>query len=228
MQDEVTIRAVAHRGDGVTEDGVFVPYTLPGERVRVDRLDAAEQLVAVLDPSPERVEAPCPHFGTCGGCALQHWAMASYLDWKRIQVGTALLQAGIDAPVDAVQPVAPRSRRRVVLTARPTLQGVLLGFHARASDALVDLETCIVATPRIAKRLPVLRAVLARLRLRKEARVTVLDLGDGLDVSVEGARPPAAGRSLHADDRDLPARPHPAHDRRGRHDRQLRRAAPRP
>ena len=194
--DEIGIRDVAHRGDGVGEDGTFVPYTLPGERVRIDRLDDANRLVEVLAPSPDRVAPPCPHFGTCGGCSLQHWAPAPYLDWKRRQVETALAQAGLRTSIDETQGVARHSRRRVVMTAQPTPQGIRLGFRARASHDLVDIETCVVATQRIAKRLTVLRAILARLRLKREARVTVLDTPGGLDIAVEGARPPQSGPAL--------------------------------
>ncbi len=196
MIDEVRIARVGQRGDGIGADGQAVPFTLPGERVSVDRLEDTDRLVEVIGPSPDRVEPPCPHFGTCGGCALQHWAGAPYLDWKRQQVVQALAQQGLETEVDPVRPVAPLTRRRLVLTARPTPQGVILGFHARATHDLVDLQTCKVATPKIAKRLPVLRALLARCRLRKEARVTVLDTQEGLDVTIEGARPPQQGAAL--------------------------------
>ncbi|MDU0220594.1 hypothetical protein RVS24_26840, partial [Escherichia coli] len=49
----------------------------------------------ILSPSPDRVTPPCPHFGTCGGCALQHWADAPYLAWKRDIVAATLGQHGL-------------------------------------------------------------------------------------------------------------------------------------
>ena len=74
----LTIAHVGHRGDGVAE-GRFVPYTLPGEVVEVEGDEERAAPATILSPSPDRVTPPCPHFGTCGGCALQHWADAPYL-----------------------------------------------------------------------------------------------------------------------------------------------------
>src|SRR5689334_1639428 len=105
MVERLSITHVGHRGDGVAEtpDGpVFVPYTLPGETIEAERVaghpDRANLLRVDIE-SPERIAPFCPHFGVCGGCAIQHWAPDRYRDWKRGLVVTALAQAGIDAPV---------------------------------------------------------------------------------------------------------------------------------
>jgi 23S rRNA (uracil1939-C5)-methyltransferase len=79
-QAEVTIESLGGRGDGVAQiEGkpVYVPLVLPGERVRLrvtgDRAGAYRgEVIELIEESPERIEAPCPHFGPCGGCALQH------------------------------------------------------------------------------------------------------------------------------------------------------------
>src|SRR6201999_2828427 len=100
-----TIDHVGHRGDGVadTPDGpVFVPYALPGETVEAEPVPGhpdRKHLLRVEQPSPERIEAFCPHFGVCGGCAVQHWNMSRYREWKRGLVVEALSQAAIDTPV---------------------------------------------------------------------------------------------------------------------------------
>src|SRR5262245_66532897 len=91
MEREVDIARLGAHGDGVAEgsDGpLYVPFALPGERVRVAVApgDDRAELLAVLQPSPDRVEPVCPHFGACGGCALQHLEGAAYLDWKREKV----------------------------------------------------------------------------------------------------------------------------------------------
>src|SRR5690606_36450448 len=77
-----TIEAMGGEGDGVAAGPIFAPYTLPGERVRLRGAGERRELDAVLEASAERVEPPCPHFGACGGCALQHWDLAPYLAWK--------------------------------------------------------------------------------------------------------------------------------------------------
>src|SRR5882724_5630472 len=77
---ELAIESIGARGDGIGRaDGrpVYVPFTLPGDRLRAElerpRGDGyAARIVEVLAPGPGRVAAPCPHFGACGGCALQH------------------------------------------------------------------------------------------------------------------------------------------------------------
>ena len=118
MEREVEIARLGARGDGVAEgaDGpLYVPFALPGERVRVAVAagDDRAELLAVLRPSPDRVEPVCRHFGVCGGCALQHLEGAAYLDWKRAKVVAALQgRAGIDAEVEPVRPVPLGSRRR--------------------------------------------------------------------------------------------------------------------
>jgi 23S rRNA (uracil1939-C5)-methyltransferase len=73
---ELTIGEVGGEGDGMAPGPAFVPFTLPGERVLAVGGGERRELVEVLTPSADRVEPPCPHFGTCGGCALQHWAHA--------------------------------------------------------------------------------------------------------------------------------------------------------
>nr|MBA3811272.1 hypothetical protein [Caulobacteraceae bacterium] len=86
----LSVEAVGARGDGVTAGGVFVPLTLPGERVLALLDGDRAEVVEILEASAERVAAPCPHFGRCGGCALQHWAPGPYLAWKAEQIRLAL------------------------------------------------------------------------------------------------------------------------------------------
>ena len=84
MTERLVIDRLAHRGDGVadTPDGqVFVPYTLPGETVEVERVPGhadRRALLRVETASSERIAPFCPHFGVCGGCAIQHWQHERY------------------------------------------------------------------------------------------------------------------------------------------------------
>ncbi|HVZ14783.1 MAG TPA: TRAM domain-containing protein, partial [Bauldia sp.] len=82
MIETVTITRLGHGGDGIAETGgarVFVPMTLPGERVEIEREGERGQLVRVIARSPERVAPACPNFGACGICALEHMAAPAYL-----------------------------------------------------------------------------------------------------------------------------------------------------
>src|SRR5690242_9828536 len=108
MSEIVTILRLGHAGDGVTEDGLFVPFTVPGDVVRVVREGARGRLLEVVTPGPVRIAAACPHFGRCGGCALQMVEAVSYLAWKRDLVVTALKQRGFgDVPVEDIRVVPP-------------------------------------------------------------------------------------------------------------------------
>ena len=100
---------------------MFVPFTLPGERVRVRPESARSEGVSaspmeLLEVSPDRVEPPCPHFMTCGGCALQHWADAPYAAWKAEPIQSHLRRFAIVPEVfDATVLSPPHSRRRAAL-----------------------------------------------------------------------------------------------------------------
>ena len=124
MTEQLTISRLGHRGDGVAETpegAVYVPYTLPGESVTVDRVAGhpdRRHLLHVDKPSHERATPVCKHFGTCGGCAMQHWSLAEYHLWKRSLVAEALAQAGIVAPVADLIDAHGAGRRRAVFHAR--------------------------------------------------------------------------------------------------------------
>ena len=121
MELEVEITRLGAQGDGVAQgpDGpIFVPFTLPGERVRIEVEKGSDHagLLEVLAASPDRIAPICPYFGACGGCALQHMEQGAYLRWKREQVVAALKSRGLDTEVEEVRPVAPGTRRWAGLT----------------------------------------------------------------------------------------------------------------
>ncbi len=146
---EVIIDAVGAQGDGLVRQGpVFVPLTLPGERVTVKMDGSRGELVDILDASPDRV-APCKHFGECGGCTSQHWAQQPYLDWKADLVRLQLSHEGLETEILPTFAAPAASRRRVALHARGGKGGVRLGFKERRSWNLVKIEECPVADPRL-------------------------------------------------------------------------------
>lgn len=175
---------------------IFVPFTLPGERVRVAVEPGNDHagLIEILEASPDRIEPVCPHFGSCGGCALQHLEEGAYLRWKRDQVIAALKARGLDAEVEPVRPVPLGSRRRAALALGRGKDGLALGYRRARSHALIDIAVCPVLSPSIARSLPKLKEALGLfLGGRREARVGVTETGRGLDVVVEGIKPrPAA------------------------------------
>jgi len=197
MPLEVEIARLGAQGDGITEGSgapLFVPFTLPGERVLVDLGEDGKHaaLLEVLDPSPERIDPVCPHFGTCGGCALQHLEEGAYLAWKRALVVQALRSRGLDAEVEDVRPVSLGNRRRATFSLGRDAQGVVLGYRRARSHDLIDIALCPILSPGIVARLPKLKAALAPLLSgKREARVGITETETGLDIVVEGVRPKA-------------------------------------
>ena len=189
-------------GDGVSAGPLYTPLTLPGERVlaRPDGQGRAE-LEAVLEPSPERVEPPCPHFGACGGCALQHWRHDAYLAWKVEQVRRTLARERIETEFAPPFAVRPATRRRLALHARPGGKGrARVGFKARRSWDLVEIETCVIADPKLVAALPVFRALAAPLfEHAKSAPILHVTLTEtGIDVDITGVEGKSGGLSADA------------------------------
>lgn len=190
MPETVTITALAHRGDGVAETptgALYIPFTLPGETVEVDGKGERLKLRRVVEKSPLRVAPLCRHFGTCGGCALQHMERGAYSRWKHEQVQAAFASRGLAVDVAPMIAAETGDRRRAVLTAIRAGGRVLLGYHARASNQLVAITECPVLAPSLVEALPHLRRVAeAAAPKRGELRMTVLETSAGLDVTIDG------------------------------------------
>ncbi len=206
----VTIGRIGADGDGIAilADGTpfYLPETLPGERVRARPLARrgegwAGAADAVLAPSAERIVAPCPHFGACGGCTLQHWRDDAYAGWKRGLLVAALARAGFpDVPVAALVRTLPGTRRRADLAIRRLPSGISLGLHARGAADVVDLAVCPVLHPSLAALLGPLRAALGGLRALRAQGSAVLNLLDtGPDLLLRtDAEPGVADRAALA------------------------------
>jgi 23S rRNA (uracil1939-C5)-methyltransferase len=112
---DVLLTTLTYGGDalGRLPDGraVFVPFALPGERVRVElteekRGHARARLLEVLEPSPRRIEPLCVHFGICGGCQYQHMSYPDQLEAKTLILREQLQRLGgvENPPVQAILP----------------------------------------------------------------------------------------------------------------------------
>ncbi len=194
---EVTIERLGREGDGIA-GALRLPFALPGERWRVGEDGGA---AALLEAAPERVAPPCRHFGSCGGCALQHASDGFLAAWKGETILRALAARGIATELRPILTSPPRSRRRAVFAARRTRKTALVGFHGRRSEALVEVPDCRVLRPEIVASRP----ALARLTGLGATRSSVLRLSvtsgpAGLDVDVAGGRPldPELGGELAA------------------------------
>ena len=195
MVESLTIARVGHHGDGVadTADGVvYVPYALPGETVEVEGVPAhpdRRHLLHVETPSADRIAPICPHFGVCGGCAMQHLRLDRYRDWKRDIVVQALSAVGLAAPVGALIDAHGAGRRRAVFHARRAGRDVLqVGFTAARQHRIVAIDRCPVLSSSFAGAIPAawaLADVLAPMEKPLDIQMTATD--SGLDVDVRGS-----------------------------------------
>ena len=163
---DLTIHDVAFGGKGVARDegkAVFVPFTIDGERVtaritREKKQFAEAELVEVLEPSADRVVAPCPYFGRCGGCSYQHIGYAHQLELKQKQVAQAMRRiARLDEPpmrsiVPSPLPYAYRNRVTV------HVEDGVIGFFRRDVHQLMDIAECPISMAEVNAALAKLRA----------------------------------------------------------------------
>ncbi|EYD75371.1 23S rRNA (Uracil-5-) -methyltransferase RumA [Rubellimicrobium mesophilum DSM 19309] len=130
-----------------------------------------------------------PHFNACGGCVMQHASDPFVACWKAGIVMGALEGQGIEGEVAQVLTSPPGSRRRARLSGRRLRKGALLGFHARASDTVVDNPRCRILTPALMALRPALLDLVQLAAPRsREIGLTLTESPAGADVVVEDAR----------------------------------------
>jgi len=195
VTERLIIARLAHRGDGIADTPagpLFVAYTLPGETVTVELAPGQpdrRNLLTVENASPERIAPVCPHFGACGGCAMQHWQTDRYREWKRGLVVTALAQAGIDAPVDALIDAHGEGRRRATFHARRGDSGrPEVGFSAARTHDLIPIDACPVLAPSLGGALLAARTIAEALASQgKPLDIQATATEGGLDIDVRGS-----------------------------------------
>lgn len=152
-ETELVIESLTNSGDGLGRQEqrvVFVPYTLPGDRVRIKytqrkKTYALAEVVEMLEPASERVEPQCPYFERCGGCDWQHVPYDMQLAAKVQQLQDTLQRIGTLTDI-ALQPIVPSSKSYHY---RNRIQGELRGgeFHYkwRRSDQRIAVSRCAIA-----------------------------------------------------------------------------------
>ena len=175
---EVRIEKLVEGGDGLARFEsipIFVPRSAPGDRLRVRLSErrpsyARAEILEVLEPGRGRREPPCPHFGHCGGCDLQHLEDDVQLELKvRAARETLLRLGGIETPAKVV--VVPGEpwgyRQRAQLHLEETERGLEVGYFARGSHDLVPVERCPILVPELEGVLPGLPRALGKVQHRR-------------------------------------------------------------
>ena len=188
--------------DALARDGgriVFVAGGAPGDRVIAEVTEERRGFLRarvreVLSAGPGRVEPRCPWIERCGGCPWQHVAPAAQLAAKRAVVAEQLERLGGLRGVDVLPALAAsapwRYRSRITLA----VDGRRLGYHARGSRVLAEIDDCLLAHPALVEHLPAARRWVERLRAVPE-RVTLAVAPGGVVLHADGrARPGHADR----------------------------------
>lgn len=190
---KLLIERLGHLGDGIAqgpEGPIFVPQTLPGEELEGELVGNRFENPRIVTPSVNRKKPPCSHARSCGGCLMQHAADDFVASWKTDIVRGALAGQGLDAPFRETLTSPPRSRRRATVAARRTKGGVLMGFHARASDTLIAVPNCQLLHPDLMAAFPALEGLVRLGGSRTtELALTVTRSMAGPDVTVTGGKP---------------------------------------
>jgi len=168
--------ALNYDGRGVARiagKATFIEGALPGERVRFRYHNKGKAYDSgavreILVPSPDRAAPPCQHFGTCGGCSLQHLHAPAQIAAKQQVLADTLTHVGRVQPRHWLAPLpgpALGYRRRTRLGVRcvESKGGVLIGFREKRSSYIAPLDRCLTLDPRISALLPGLRSLVGSL-----------------------------------------------------------------
>ncbi|TJZ75558.1 23S rRNA (uracil(1939)-C(5))-methyltransferase RlmD [Chitiniphilus eburneus] len=190
------IESLDHEGHGVAHvDGktIFIDGALPFEQVTYNTYRKKPsfenaQVQQIVVESHLRTTPRCPHFGVCGGCSMQHMEFNGQVAAKQRVLEDNLARIGNVKPEMMLPAIygAPwgyRHRARLSVRLVPKKGGVLVGFHEKRSSYIADMTECHVLVPHVAKQLPALRELVAKLSIATRmpqievavgARVTVL------------------------------------------------------
>ena len=200
---ELTITHIGKMGDGVGEhDGkaVFVPLTCAGDVVRVevrkvDGNNIRASLIEVITPSDSRQEPECKHFGTCGGCSLQHLSPQNYGEFKQNILNQVVTELGADESIIAPMiSVGKHSRRRAEFKISLNKGNISIGFLGAKTHDIIPLDECHVCDQRIMQILPAAKACFESFKKAGVlSAISITALDNGLDIVITSKSAMRAG-----------------------------------
>ena len=194
IERTLRVASLGHHCDGIAmREGEevkrrhFVPFALPGELVRVRSTGKQVELLEVIEPSDDRVEPICPHFGRCGGCAAQHLTDATYRNWKQGVVGTALDHRDLYVTVGNLVDAHGKGRRRLTLHVQFVKGRILAGFMQTSSRDLIDLDICPIVVPELKNAPSIARSLAAPfVGSSRGLDIAFTSTDEGLDCDIRG------------------------------------------
>ena len=208
----LTVTNLAHDGRGVASYGdqpdhhldkhgkkVFVSFALPNETVSVKitgsrkSMEEGDALEVLANPNPERTNPPCPHFGVCGGCSLQHWQPDGQIQFKQSVLAELLEHQAHIQPEHWLPPLVAdrlgyRTKARMGVRYVEKKGTALVGFRERASNFLANLNECHVLDPRIGFEIENLKALISSLDARDHIPQLELAMGETLDDVIDSKK----------------------------------------
>ncbi|MFN2100551.1 class I SAM-dependent RNA methyltransferase [Altererythrobacter sp. MF3-039] len=178
MSEGEPIVRIAARGDGVTADGKHVAGGAPQDRLLAD---------GTLAYGLHHVEPPCPHFGKCGGCQLQHCDEEVLREFVTSRVLNAAASQGLEpAHVLPTHLSPPMSRRRATLHAAIVAGIPVLGFREEGSHKIVGMQECHILRPELLVLIGPLKKLLRARTGRFAADITLTLVDQGVDCAIKG------------------------------------------
>ncbi|KND22362.1 23S rRNA methyltransferase [Enhydrobacter aerosaccus] len=208
----LTVTNLAHDGRGVASYGdqpdhhldkhgkkVFVSFALPNETVSVKitgsrkSMEEGDAALVLANPNPERTTPPCPHFGVCGGCSLQHWQPDGQIQFKQSVLAELLEHQAHIQPENWLPPLVAdrlgyRTKARMGVRYVEKKGTALVGFRERASNFLANLNECHVLDPRIGFEIENLKALISSLDARDHIPQLELAMGETLDDVIDSKK----------------------------------------
>ncbi len=178
---QVPIDSMAFRGYGVARihgKVVFVPYTVTGDKAWVEVTEEKKKystgrLIHLIEPSPRRVNPPCPYFGSCGGCQWQHIDYPAQAEFKKEILRELLKRLGRMEKIPSIRvfpsPKPYDYRIRIQLKVR----GKAMGYYREGSHQIVDIDHCPISHPLVNRILRKLREESAFFQFMREIEINV-------------------------------------------------------
>ena len=181
---------------------VFVSFALPGEQVEVkltnsrSSFEEGDATRVLANPNEARAVAPCPHFGVCGGCNLQHWQPDGQIQFKQSVLAELLAHQADVQPETWLPPVVGdrlgyRTKARLGVRYVAKKETALVGFRERASNFLAELNECHILDPRIGFEIENLKALISSLDGRSTIAQLELAMGEQIADLPDGDQPVA-------------------------------------
>lgn len=190
-KQEAAIHSLSHDGRGIAilnNKTTFISGALPNEKVtckitqkRSNYYEA--EVIDIISQSDERITPPCPHFGVCGGCSLQHMSDEAQIALKQKTLVEQLKHFGKVEPqtiLPALHANSIQYRRKARLGVKHVIKKnkLLIGFREKSSPYLADLESCVILHPEIGQRFPELSQLIASLEIYNAIPQIEIAVGD--------------------------------------------------